>query len=78
MRAVAGAFGYIQAAWLEEWRGPLHLDLFSPEGLYRGSVVLPDEFVPMAVTRDRIFGSIRDDLDVQYVVAYSLGEGNSG
>ena len=78
MRAVAEVYGWIRAAWPEEWRAPLHFDLFSPEGSYRGSVVLPDAFAPMAVTEDRIFGLIRDELDVQYVVAYSLGEGGAG
>ena len=77
MRAVAEVFGFIRAVWPPEWRAPLHFDLFSPDGLYRGSVVLPEDFVPMAVTQDRIIGSIRDDLDIQYVVAFSVEEGAS-
>jgi hypothetical protein len=72
MQAVAEKMGYIRAVWPEEWRSPLHLDLFSPDGIYRGSVVLPEEFVPMAVNENAIFGSTRDELDVQYVVGYSV------
>jgi len=77
VRAVAQSFGFIRSAWPAEWRAELHFDLFRPDGAYRGSVVLPDTFIPMAVTSDRIFGSIRDELDVQYVVAFSVGQANS-
>ena len=75
MRAVAEVFGCVRAFWLEEWRAPVHFDLFSLDGLIRGSVVLPEDFVPMAVTKDRIFGSVRDELDIQYVVGFSVEEG---
>jgi len=74
VRAVAQSFGFIRSAWPSEWRADLHFDLFSPDGTYRGSVVVPDTFIPMAVTPDRIFGSMRDELDVQYVVAFSVGQ----
>jgi hypothetical protein len=73
MRAVAEGTGFIRSAWPKEWRSPLHFDLFSPDGIYRGSVVLPEDFVPMAVSENAIFGSNRDALDVEYVVGYSIG-----
>ncbi len=74
MRAVASVFGYIRSAWADEWRAPLHVDLFDPDGTYRGSVELPTEFVPMAVTKDQVIGSEYDELDVEYVVAYTVIE----
>jgi len=73
MRTVAEVFGYVRPFWREEWRAPIHFDLFSPDGLYRGSAVLPRDFIPLDATADRIIGSIRDDLDIEYVVAFSVG-----
>ena len=77
MRAVAAAFGYIRAVWPPAWRAPSVFDLFTPDGVYRGTVEVPSEFVPLAVTHDRIFGFVRDELDVEYVVAYSIDDGVS-
>ena len=74
MRAVASAFGLIRPAWADEWRAPAHVDLFNPDGTYRGSIQLPDEFLPMAVTQDMIIGSEYDELQVEYVVAYAITE----
>ena len=74
MRAVAGAFGTIRSVWPDEWRAPAHVDLFDPDGIYRGSIQLPTEFVPMAVTKDQVIGSEYDELDVEYVVAYAVVE----
>jgi len=68
-RAVAGAFGYIERAWLDRWRSRPTFDLFEPDGTYRGSVVLPSRFVPMTVVGDTVFGVLHDELDVEYVVA---------
>ena len=48
--------------------------LFNPDGTYRGSIQLPAEFLPMAVTRDMIIGSEYDELRVEYVVAYAITE----
>jgi len=72
MRAVASVVGTIRSVWPDEWRAPLHFDLFDPDGTYRGSVELPTEFVPMAVTKDQVIGSEYDELDVEYVVTYSI------
>lgn len=72
MRAVAAAFGMVRGYWLEDWKAPWVFDLFTPEGGYRGSIELPTEFMPLAVTADRVYGFITDSLDVQYVVAFSI------
>ncbi len=72
MRAVAGAFGFIRSVWPEAWRAPVHFDLFTPEGHYRGSVELPSEFVPLTVTRGRVYGTEFDELEVERVVAYEI------
>ncbi len=74
MRAVASAFGLIRRAWADEWRAPAHVDLFNPDGTYRGSTQLPAEFLPMAVTQNMIIGSEYDELQVEYVVAYAITE----
>lgn len=75
MRAVAEGAGYERWFWREEWRAPKHFDLFSPDGLYRGSVILPRDFIPLDATGDRIIGSIRNELGIQFVVAFSVEEG---
>lgn len=72
MRAVAAAYDYVLWAWLEEWRADWRFDLFSAQGEYRGSVTLPSNFTPMAVTNSHMFGSVRDDLDVEYVVGFEV------
>jgi len=71
-RAIARAFGYVPNAWLEAWKADWVFDVFSPEGTYRGSVTLPEDFVPMAVESSRVYGVMRDELDVEYVVAFDL------
>ena len=72
LRAVAAVFGYIPSAWLDEWRADWVFDLFDPEGGYRGTVTLPFEFTPMAVTASSVVGSITDALDVEYVVRFGV------
>ncbi len=42
---------------------------------HRRRVEAPSEFVPLAVSRDDIFGFVRDELDVQYIVRYSIDNG---
>lgn len=72
MRAVAAVYGYVPWAWLEEWRADWRFDLFSAQGEYRGSVTLPSSFSPMVVTGSHVYGSVRDDLDVEYVVGFEV------
>lgn len=70
MRAVASAFGYVPWAWPEEWKAPWAFDLFTSDGRYRGSVTLPLEFVPMAVSDTWVYGVYRDEFDVEYVAIW--------
>jgi hypothetical protein len=72
MRAIARRIGFVRSAWLDEWHAPLVFDLFGADGVYRGTIDLPSTFSPVAVTADRVYGTIRDELDVQYVVAFAL------
>ena len=65
-------FGYIPSAWLDEWRADWIFDLFDPDGSYRGTVTLPFQFTPMAVTASSVVGSITDALDVEYVVRFEV------
>jgi len=47
------------------------LDVFRPDGVYLGEVVIPEaahEMRMSAITADAIYGTVRDDLDVSYVV----------
>ena len=72
MRAVASAFGYVRHAWADAWLAPTVFDVFTADGRYRGTAELPPEFFPMAVEDDRVWGSVTDGLDVEYVAAYEL------
>ena len=78
LRAVASSWGMVRGYWLEEWKAPRHFDLFTPEGEYRGSVVLPAAFSPLDVTADRAYGFVTDSLDVQYVSVFSVRLDNLG
>jgi hypothetical protein len=42
-------------------------DVFDAEGRYLGVVRLPARFTPLRFVDDRVYGVIRDDMDVQYV-----------
>jgi hypothetical protein len=70
MRAVASAFGYVPWGWLDEWKAPWFLDIFTSDGRYRGSVILPMAFIPMTVSGARVYGVLRDELDVEYVAIW--------
>ena len=48
-------------------------DVFDTEGRFLGKIEMPARFQPMRFTTDRIYGVWRDDLDVQYVMALSVG-----
>jgi hypothetical protein len=71
-RAVATTFGYLPHAWLDDWRADWVYDVLTPGGDYLGTARLPFNFVPMAVTPTRVYGTIRDELDVEYVSAFEL------
>jgi hypothetical protein len=72
MRAVAHSFGYVRHAWLPEWLAPQVFDLLTPDGEYRGTVNLPAEYVPMAVTANEVYGVLYDDLGVERIVRYGI------
>lgn len=72
LQAVARVYGYIPSAWLDEWKADWVFDVFEPDGEYRGTVVLPFEFAPMAVSSTIVYGSTRDELDVEYVVGFEV------
>ncbi len=78
LRAVAAGTGLILRAWLDEWRADWVFDLFDPDGGYRGTVTLPLEFTPMAVTASSVVGSITDALDVEYVVRFEVMDFTDG
>lgn len=46
--------------------------VFEPEPAGFARLCLPDDFIPYDVTRERVIGVLRDDLDVERVVAYEL------
>ncbi len=71
-RAYWAHTGMIRSFWSPEAMGPNRFDIFDQEGTYRGSVTLPDRFFPYVVTEDRIYGVLRDELDVEYVVGYEV------
>ena len=51
--------------------GAVGLDVFSSDGIYLGEAVVPPDFAQMSIRYagpDRLYGVVRDDLDVQYVV----------
>jgi hypothetical protein len=51
--------------------GAIGLDVFSPDGIYRGEAVVPPDFPRMRITYADpgwLYGVVTDDLDVQYVV----------
>jgi hypothetical protein len=51
-----------------------HWTVISASGEWLGSVELPEGFSLRVVTKDRVVGIIRDDLDVQYVAVYPLNK----
>jgi len=51
--------------------GAVGLDVFSPDGIYFGEAVVPQDFAQMRITYagpDWLYGVVRDDFDVPYVV----------
>ena len=52
---------------------PRDWDVFSPEGEYLGTLELPGDLDVMAITDRRVWGRVRDDLDVEYVVGLEVG-----
>ena len=51
-------------------------DVFSPDGAFLGHVPAPENFQPMVVRDDVMYGSWTDDLDVPYVRSYQIVKGS--
>lgn len=65
--------------WVVRWRPPdstrTYLDVFDPDGRYLGEVVAPYplERAPAPIVRSgRLYGVVRDELDVQYIVVMRI------
>lgn len=53
-------------------RVPASWSVFDSEGRWLGEVRMPTRFVPMDIGGDWILGTEKDELDVEYLVVYSL------
>lgn len=53
-------------------------DVFRPDGVYLGTVKLPDNLRITEIGPDYILGIVRDELEVQYVWMYGLDRGGTG
>ena len=62
----------------QEWTIPrpsgLH-DVFRPDGVYLGTVQLPNDLDVEEIGKDYVLGKTTDDLDVEYVRVYGLDRG---
>jgi hypothetical protein len=68
--------------WVAEWtvfgEVPDRWNVVGPEGRWLGVVELPDGFSPLDIGPDWVVGVARDELDVEYVMAYPLERGGDG
>ena len=64
-----------------EWQRPpppareTKWDIFDPDGRFLGTATLPPKFSPRLVGERWVLGVLRDELDVQYVARYEIGDG---
>lgn len=58
------ASGYLDVRDL----GSTEWDVFDAEGRYQGTLTFPDRFTLLKIADDRVYGVLRDDLDVQHVL----------
>ena len=65
-------YGYVTRATGRSTRW----DLFDADGRFLGSVALPHAFNPKHVTERTVTGVLKDDMDVEYVVRFSVGSGD--
>ncbi|MGD2122777.1 MAG: 6-bladed beta-propeller [Gemmatimonadota bacterium] len=47
-------------------------DVFNQEGRFLGTLLMPPRFTPHVFRGDKIYGVLRDELDVQYVVRFGI------
>ncbi len=57
---------------LPRWREPAVYDVFEPGGRYLGRVTRPDNVTMMRMTKDRVWGSVSDDDDVEVVTRFRI------
>lgn len=61
--------------WRQLAEGEVGLDVFTPDGRYLGQAQTPADFDRMTIhtiTRDHLYGIVRDELDVPYVVRLGI------
>jgi hypothetical protein len=51
-------------------------DVFTPDGTYLGRIPAPENFQPMIVRDDAMYGSWTDEFDVPYVRSYQIVQGS--
>jgi hypothetical protein len=54
------------------WAEPSVYDVFTAEGDYLGVVPIPDRFEPYVMRGDQVWGVLRDEFDVPFVVRYRI------
>lgn len=64
--------------WVEEYRrpsdeGPTRWLVFDPNGGFHCAASIPEDLWVLAAGGDRIFGLVRDSLDVEYIVGHDVG-----
>ena len=64
-------------AWVQQFRpyfasGPSMWTVIAADGVWLGTVELPDRFVPLEIGEDFVLGAWEDELDVEYVLLYDL------
>jgi hypothetical protein len=53
-------------------------DVFDAEGRFLGVITMPPRFAPRTIVDNEVYGIWRDDLDVQYVMRFTIQGANGG
>jgi hypothetical protein len=56
----------------EPWREPILYDVFDADGRFLGTLLMPPRFTWSGARGDRVWGVIRDELDVEYVTVFQI------
>ena len=77
MGAHAGQLGSAGEVWAQRFTMPgadsARWDVFRPDGICAGRVMVPASFQVWEIGRDDVLGIARDELDVERVQVYRLG-----
>lgn len=57
---------------LDQWPEPVVYDVFEADGSFLGTVRTPERFTLLAMRGDHVWGTVRDEYDVQYVTRYRI------